>query len=330
MDNLKSVMQNKVSRRKFIAGVSAGMGATAAVTFAAGCDDHHYTAPTTPAPTAYTDNDILNFALNLEYVESEYFLAGVTGTGLTLASDIGAKPGPVTGGKKIDFTATLPTVTGAAVSGAVIEQYAVELANIEITHLRTLRAALGSAAIDRPTIDFTAGFAAAATAAGIALPSKAPFDPFADPYSFVLGGFLFGDVGVTALHGAATLIKDKKTALPLAGGLQGVESYQAAELRTILAYLGDPFLTYANQIAALRANASGVTGTTGGADAPIGSNANGKASVQIVPTDSNSIAYDRNFDQVLHIVYLDAKAGVVSSGGFFPAGLNGNIKASAS
>ncbi len=328
MDNLKSVMKNKVSRRKFIAGVSAGMGATAAVTFASGCDQHHYTAPTTPTSTTYSDNDILNFALNLEYVESEYFLHGVTGQGLG-AADIGAKPGAVTGGAKVDFTAALPTVSGTAVPASVIQAYAVELANIELTHLRTLRAALGSAAVDRPDIDFTNGFATAASAAGITLASEQPFNPFSDPYSFVLGGFIFGDVGVTALHGAGPLIKDKKVALPLAGGLQGVESYQAAELRTILAYLGDPFLSYANSIAALRANASGVTGTTGGADAPIGT-ISPSVSIQIVPTDSNSIAYDRNFDQVLHILYLDPNPGVVSKGGFFPTGLKGNITASAS
>ncbi len=330
MDNLKSVMKNKVSRRKFIAGVSAGMGATAAVTFASGCDQHHYSAPATPTSTTYSDNDILNFALNLEYLESEYFLHAVSGTGLTLASDIGAHPGAVTGGAAVNFSAALPTVSATQIPAAIIQQYANELAEIELTHLRTLRNALGSAAVDRPAIDFTNGFAKAATAAGITLAGNAPFNPFADPYSFVLGGFVFGDVGVTALHGAAPLIKDKTVALPLAGGLLGVESYQAAELRTVLAYLGDPFLGYANSIAALRANASGVTGTTGGADAPIGTNTAASVNIQIVPTDSNSIAYDRNFDQVLHILYLDPNPGVVASGGFFPNGLNGNIKATAS
>jgi len=49
-----------------------------------------------------------------------------------------------------------------------------------------------------------------------------------------------------------------------------------------------------------------------------------------VAADSNSISYDRTTDQVLHIVYLNATAGVVSKGGFFPNGLNGTIKASAS
>lgn len=330
MDNLKSVMQNRVSRRKFISGVGAGMGAAAAVSFAAGCgNDHHYTAPVTPPASNYSDTDILNFALNLEYVETEYFLRGTTGTGLTAASDIGANPGKVTGGAQVDFTAAPPTVTGPAIPSAVIQAYMNELAAVELSHLRILRQTLGKAAVDRPAIDFTNGFATAATAAGIKLASGMPFSPFTDPYSFVLGAFLFGDVSVTALHGAAPLIKDKVVNLPLAGGLQGAEAYQAGELRTILAYLGDPFLTYADQISALRATASVVTGASGGAEVQIGTTTP-SINITIVPADSNSIAFDRNFDQVLRIVYLSTKAGVVSSGGFFPAGLNGNIKASAS
>ena len=43
----------------------------------------------------------------------------------------------------------------------------------------------------------------------------------------------------------------------------------------------------------------------------------------IVPLDSNGIAYSRSTGQVLNIVYLTALAA--SKGGFFPAGVNGNI-----
>jgi len=50
----------------------------------------------------------------------------------------------------------------------------------------------------------------------------------------------------------------------------------------------------------------------------------------IVAADSSGISYERTTDQVLHIVYLSPTAGVVSKGGFFPNGLNGTIKATAS
>jgi len=50
-----------------------------------------------------------------------------------------------------------------------------------------------------------------------------------------------------------------------------------------------------------------------------------------VNADTNAVAFARTFDEVLHIVYAtattsSATAFNVSSGGFFPNGLNGTIK----
>ena len=306
MDNLKTVMQNRVSRRKFMTGVSAGLGAAAAVSFASGCSGSSSTsgtAPSTPS-TSITDADIFNFALNLEYLEAEFYLRAATGTGLA-AADIGTSPGAVTGGAQVPFKTT------------AFQQYALEIAQDEQSHVQLLRSVLGSAAVDRPVIDFTDAFNAAASAAGIG----SSFNPFADEDSFFIGAFTFEDVGVTAYHGAATLISDKTTNLPAAAGILGTEAYHAAEVRTIISYLGGNYVTYANQISALRAAAGG------GAETPL-SGTNG--TISIVAADTNSIAYDRTTSQVLHIVYLSAAAGVVSKGGFFPNGMNGTITASTS
>ena len=131
-----------------------------------------------------------------------------------------------------------------------------------------------------------------------------------------MGAFTFEDVGVTAYHGAAGLLSSK-TYLGAAAGIMATEAYHASEIRTLLVQLGGNYLTYANQISALRAAAGG------GNEVPVAGNA-------IVPADSNSIAFDRTTDQVLHIVYLNGTAGVVKSGGFFPNGLNGTITATAS
>ena len=46
----------------------------------------------------------------------------------------------------------------------------------------------------------------------------------------------------------------------------------------------------------------------------------------IVPTDNNAIAFSRTPQQVLNIVYLNRAS--VTSGGFFPAGVNGSFTAS--
>lgn len=46
----------------------------------------------------------------------------------------------------------------------------------------------------------------------------------------------------------------------------------------------------------------------------------------IVPLDTNGIAFSRSPGQVLNIVYLNKAAATL--GGFFPAGVNGNLRAS--
>jgi hypothetical protein len=180
VDKINELIEHRVSRRKFLAGVGSGLGTTAALTLAAGCGGSSSTpTPTqtpTPTPTsalAITDADIFNFALNLEYLEAEFYLRAVTGSGLP-ASNIGSNPGAVTGGSAVPFK-TL-----------AIQAYAQEIANDEMAHVLFLRQALAGLAVDRPTIDLQNSFNAAAMAAGIG----SSFNPFADEDSFLVGAFV--------------------------------------------------------------------------------------------------------------------------------------------
>lgn len=299
MKTVEELLRKGVSRRKFLAGVGAGVG-TATLTLATGCggsDNQKTTNPPPPPPPTITDADILNFALNLEYLEAEFYLRAVTGAGLSDA-DAGSGAGTVTGGSQVAFKT--PS----------LQQFAQEIANDEQAHVQFLRKALGSGAVSRPQIDLMASFNAAAKAAGIG----DSFNPFADENSFLVGAFVFEDVGVTAYHGASTLLSSSSNLA--AAGILGTEAYHAGEIRTLIAQLGAPYVTYANQISTLRATVGGGNETMLSASS-------------IVAADSNSISYDRTTDQVLHIVYLSG-SGVVKSGGFFPKGLNGTITATAS
>lgn len=245
-----------------------------------------------------SDADILNFALNLEYLEAEFYLRAVNGTGLASADTGGVgETGTVTGGGVVPF------VTSA------IQQYAASIAKDEQLHVKFLRSALGSAAVARPTIDLSASFTTAAMAAGLIGPGGT-FNPFADEDSFLLGAYIFEDVGVTAYRGAAPLIRSKEY-LSAAAGILAVEAYHAANVRTVLFQRGKGDATA--KISALRASASG-------ADDDQGVVLNGVAN--IVPLDENGLTFSRTTTQVLNIVYLGGASG---NFGFFPQGLNGAI-----
>ena len=159
------------------------------------------------------------------------------------------------------------------------------------------------------------------------IPAGQTFDPFANDLNFLIGSFVFEDVGVTAYHGAASYIS-KPAYLTAAAGILAVEAYHAAEIRTLIFQQGSAAVTIANQISAFRDAASNAADsanldTDQGVD-----NTDGTAN--IVPTDSNSIAFSRTFAQVLNIVYGSAAAVTATTppvqGGFFPNGLNGRIK----
>jgi hypothetical protein len=282
-----------VTRRNFLAGA----GTAAALTLA-GCSKHQFSpggsSPPAPIPPL-TDADILNFALNLEYLEASYYLYAATGSGVPLA-DQGTNPGQVAGGAKVPFATSIQ------------QEYANEIAQDELNHVRFLRNALGTAAVSMPSIDLSNSFNTAAMAAGIG----STFNPFASYETFLLGAFVFEDVGVTAYSGAATLLTDK-TILDAAAGIQAVEAYHAGEIRTLINEAGSAYIALANQISALRAKLGG------GNETPL-------SPTTIAAVDpTNAIAYSRTTDQVLQIVY-GLVGGNVASGLFYPLGMNGTIK----
>ena len=105
-----------------------------------------------------------------------------------------------------------------------------------------------------------------------------------------------------------------------------MEAYHASIVRTVLYSKGvqTPSLrTSADAISAARDSLDGTSVDDVGIS-PVTTGAG--VTARIVPADGNAIAYSRNTGQVLNVVYLNKAA--VTAGGFFPSGVNGNIKTS--
>ena len=339
-----SLIDKALSRRSFLAGASG----VAAATVLSGCSNDGVVAPSTSS-SSYTDADVLNFALNLEYLEASFYLYAATGSGLATADM--QTPTGYTGTYTMGTVTKNSTVT--AVQGTTSAQQAIinEIAFEEQEHVRFLRAALGSSAVPMPNLDLTF-FAPLATNL---VPPVASFSPFASFDAFLIGAFIFEDVGVTAYLGAAPLITAAGVTsgyLTAAAGILAVEAYHAAYVRTSLvgravaagatsttssAY---PYVGIANEVEVLRAaltvgnsgapgtSNTGNTGqasTSGSVEVPLSvpqSPAATATSAGIVAADSaHAIAFARTVNQVHHIVYGSATVGV-KSGGFFPSGTN--------
>jgi len=254
---------------------------------------------------AVTDTDILNFALNLEYLEAQFYTLATAGKtidqiGIGITSGSGSAGGSVT----VKAGAAVPFVT------PLLQQFAAETAKEEQNHVTFLRGALGTSAVAMPNIDLMNSFNALAQAAGLG----PTFDPFASETNFLLGAFIFEDVGVTAYSGAAGLISSK-TYLDKAAGILAVEAYHAGSIRTRIFAAGSQAQMASQLIATARAKLDGTNNDD------IGVGVSGGAAT-IVDADANSIAFSRTTAQVLKVVY----GGGTTSGAFFPNGLNGTIK----
>lgn len=189
-------VQRALNRRKFI----QGLGIAGAAAVVAGCSSSSTPATTTPvAASGPAPTDVLNFALNLEYLEASFYLYATTGSGLA-AADTGTSPGAVTGGVQTTFTSPL------------LQNIATQIASDEKTHVEFLRTALAAAAVDMPAINLAA------------------LGSFATQAQFVVIARAFEDTGVSAYGGAAQFLGGTPYLTP-AAQILAVEAFHASALR---------------------------------------------------------------------------------------------------
>ena len=323
---MMTTLDNRVRRRDerrdfFKAALGAAAGASA------------FAFASKAAAQSTGELDVLNFALNLEYLEAQFYLFAANGTGLPADQQTGS-----------GTQGTVQVTSGAvgqprrvAFSDPLVAEYAQEIAADEAQHVAFLRTALGANnRVAQPALNISGGpggaFSAAAAAAG--LPNAMMFDPYANDANFLLSAFIFEDVGVTAYKGAASALIGNKTFLQAAAGILAVEAYHSAIVRTTLYGLGQQtgsnIYDAVERISNARDTVDGTAADKDQGIAPMDSPNPGAGggtvlASNIVPVDANALAFSRTPNEVLHIVYLTNAAATM--GGFFPQGLNGNIRA---
>jgi Ferritin-like domain len=211
---IEEVAAEAPDRRRFL----RKMGVASAAVMAGAAMSNAQT--TTPPASGVTDAQILTFALNLEYLEAEFYTLATTGTTIDQAAGIkitgSGTPGPTTGGQRVVLVTTglLPLIQ--------------EIAADEQAHVKLLQGALTAAGVTpiaKPAINLGAlGFG------------------FVNQNDFLELARIFEDIGVTAYEGAAGLIQSNAY-LQTAAEILGTEAYHAGALRTLIAMWGLPSIT---------------------------------------------------------------------------------------
>ncbi len=196
----KSQESNQLSRKTMLGTLAGG-----AVVAATGLS-----LPQRVLASGITDYDILNFALNLEYLEAEFYTYATTGYGIShfgIPTGGVGDSGPTFGGKKV------------AIDGIRLP-VSLEIAQDERDHVLDLRSLLGNKAIAKPAIKLDA--------LGIG---------FANEGQFLVLARAFEDTGVSAYCGAAPLIQSK-TILGYAARILAVEALHSGNIRLMVAQEG--------------------------------------------------------------------------------------------
>ncbi|TXG75395.1 hypothetical protein E1A91_1Z018700v1 [Gossypium mustelinum] len=145
-------------------------------------------------PILAVDRDLVQFALNLEFLEAEFFLHGA-----------------LVGGRKANLDPIIRRI---------IEEFAYQ----EIGHLKAITESVGG--VPRPRLNISAEAFAAFFNRAMNTTLSPPFNPYANSLNYLLASYVIPYVGLVGYVGTIPNL--------LAASLLGVESGQDAVIRTLL------------------------------------------------------------------------------------------------
>src|ERR1700744_344171 len=206
IDDLTSASPNRRSFLKKVGFATAAIGTTAIA------------GTSTVDAEMTTEVDILNFALNLEYLEAEFYTYAITGKSITsfgigidgkATGENPATGGATTGGSQVKFNN----------NDVYSHDIAAEIGSDERAHVVLLRSALGAAAVAKPNINLNA--------LGMG---------FENETDFLKVARILEDIGVTAYSGAAGMLKTPGI-ITTAARLLAAEAENVGSVRTQVAKL---------------------------------------------------------------------------------------------
>ncbi|OMP01369.1 desiccation-related protein PCC13-62-like protein [Corchorus olitorius] len=263
-----------------------------------------------------SDLDLLEFPLNLEYLEAEFFLYGSLGYGLDRVA-----PNLTMGG---------PTPIGATKANLdpVVNDIILQFAYQEVGHLRAIKNTVKG--FPRPQLDLSKESFAKTMDKAFRRTLDPPFDPYANSINYLIASYLVPYVGLTGYVGASPKLQGA-VSKRLVAGLLGVESGQDAVIRGLLYERArEEVLPYnitvaefTNRISKLRNRLGNAGWKDEGLIIPKARGAEGRINGNVLAGDEYSVAFDRSPEEILRIVY--GSGDERAPGGFYPKGGDGAI-----
>ncbi|PHT48714.1 Desiccation-related protein PCC13-62 [Capsicum baccatum] len=275
-------------------------------------DHNNYVARNVPK----SDVDLIEFPLNLEFMEAEFFLWGSLGYGLDKFAPELADGGPA------------PISARIAKLSPLIRDVIAQFGFQEVGHVRAIKDTV--AGFPRPLLNLSRESFATVMNDAFGHPLEPPFDPYANDINYLLSSYVIPYVGLTGYVGANPKLHSP-TAKRLVAGLLGVESGQDAVLRALLYERGrenvKPYgitvTEFTNRISALRNKLGRHDIKDEGLRVQREFGAEGSIRGNILAGDKYSLAYDRTPEEILRIVYGSGQES--KPGGFYPIGAEGRI-----
>ncbi|KAJ6949940.1 desiccation-related protein PCC13-62-like [Populus alba x Populus x berolinensis] len=263
-----------------------------------------------------SDFDLVQVALNLEFLEAEFFLIGANGEGLdTIAPNLAQGGPPPIGARKANLDDT---------ARRIIQEFGFE----EVGHIRAISSRIGG--FPRPQLNLSSQSFATMFDQAVGFPLVPPFDPYANTINYLLASYLIPYVGLVGYVGTIPSLVTYN-ARSLVASLLGVEAGQDAVIRTLLYNRANetvvPYnLTVAEftiQLSNLKNRLAGCGNKDEGLIVPPELGAENRTTSNILSADGDSLSYARNAYEIFRIIY--GTGNEHRPGGFLPRGGNGKI-----
>ncbi|XP_059310737.1 ferritin-like catalase Nec2 [Lycium ferocissimum] len=240
------------------------------------------------------DIDKMQFPVNLEFLEAEYFLWATYGHGLDVVAPKLAMGGPPPIGAR---KANLDPLTKNIIT---------EFANQEVGHLRALNSTVG--VFPRPLLDLSAKNFEKLFDEAFGHKLIPPFDPYRDSLSYMLSCYVIPYVGLVGYVGTNP----------------NINGYETKRVKTQFVFpYKHTVAHFTSRISKLRNKLAKCGNKDEGIFVPPQLGAENRTISNVLSADFNSLSYKRTPSEILRIVYNSGNEHL--PGGFYPNGANGKI-----